>query len=122
VTTFTFETFWQWLMRHPNCILRAGSPDAVLYDDEDIHWHFAADEQVLYVQTIRGKRLMGELAIDSERVAYVEWVGEEPDGEHVFELVAEMVAEMEEQRLAAYFIVVSHPFEEEPAPHERAVH
>jgi hypothetical protein len=119
VTTFTFETFWQWLMRHPNCILRAGSPDAVLYDDEDLHWHFAADGQMLYVQTIRGKRLMGELAIDSERVGYVEWVGEEPDGEHVFELVTEM----EEQRLASYFVVVSHPFEEEePAPHERAVH
>jgi hypothetical protein len=52
MSTFSFETFWQWLMRHPNCILRAGSPDAVLYDDEDLHWHFAADGQVLSLQVI----------------------------------------------------------------------
>jgi len=119
VTTYSFETFWQWLMRHPNCILRAGSPDAVLYDDDDLHWHFAADGPVLYVQVIRGKRLLGELGIDAERVSYVEWIGEEPAGEHMFELISEMP----EQRVASYFFVVSHLLEdEEPPPHERAVH
>jgi hypothetical protein len=118
MSTFSFETFWQWLMQHPNCILRAGSADAVLYDDEDLHWHFAADEQVLYLKVIRGKRLMGELAIDSERVAYVEWMGEEPEGEHIFEFLTETT----EQRLAAYFVVVSHPFDDVPPEHERAVH
>ena len=35
--------FWNWLAAHPNCILRAGTPEAVLYDDEEFHWHFAAE-------------------------------------------------------------------------------
>ena len=118
MTTFTFDTFWQWLMRHPNCILRAGSSDAVLYDDEDLHWHFAADGSLLYLQTIRGKRLMGEIVVDAERVAYVHAAGEEPEGEHLFELVAETAAESR----PVYFVVVSHAFDEEPPLHERAVH
>ena len=31
--TLPFEKFWNWLVTHPNCILRAGTPEAVLYDD-----------------------------------------------------------------------------------------
>ena len=119
VTTIPFDTFWSWLMRHPNCIVRAGTPEAVIYDDEDLHWHFAVDGPLLYLQVIRGKRLMGELAVDSERIAYVEAVGEEPEGEHLFEFIAEGVSE----RTAAYSVVLSHGYEEEETPaYERAVH
>lgn len=118
MTTYSFETFWAWLMRHPNCILRAGSADALLYDDEDLHWHFAAEGPILYVQVMRGKRILAELAVDSERVSYVEWVGEEPEGEHLFELIGETP----EQRSPVYFVVVSHALEEESAPDDRSVH
>ena len=118
MNTYSFEEFWQWLMRHPNCILRAGSADAVLYDDDDLHWHFAAEGPILYLQVIRGKRILGELAVDSDRVSYVEWVGEDPADEHLFELIAETP----EQRIAVYFVVVSHAFEEETPVDERAVH
>ena len=31
----------KWLMGHPNCILRAGTPDTILFDDEDFYWHLA---------------------------------------------------------------------------------
>ncbi len=120
MTTLSFDAFWQWLMRHPNCILRAGTPDTVLYDDNDYHWHFAADGNVQYVQVIRGKRLVGELGVDSESVAYAQYLGEEPEGEHGFELVVET----ETERLASHFFVLTHAFDEEdqlPA-HERAVH
>jgi hypothetical protein len=117
--TLSFDTFWQWLMQHPNCILRAGTRDALLFDDDDLHWGFAADGAIAIVQVIRGKRLMGELAVDRERVAYVQSLGEEPVGEWAFELVNEGGTEL----TAAYFFVLSHSFEESEIPgHERAVH
>ena len=34
-TTISFDTFWRWLGGHVNCILRAGTPEAVLFDHED---------------------------------------------------------------------------------------
>ena len=47
-------------MAHPNCIVRAGTPEAIMYDDEDLHWHFAVEgTSTLLVQVLRGKRLMG---------------------------------------------------------------
>ena len=72
LTTLDFETFWKWLTTHPNCILRAGTPESVLYDDEDLHWHFAQEgDGTLLVQTLRGKRLLAEFFLDGERIAYV---------------------------------------------------
>src|SRR6185503_1298854 len=57
-TTLSFEPFWNWLVSHPNCILRAGTPDTVIYDDEDLHWHFGAEgDSTMSVQVLRGKRL-----------------------------------------------------------------
>ena len=29
-TTLSFEDFWQWLLEHHNCILRAGTPETIL--------------------------------------------------------------------------------------------
>jgi hypothetical protein len=117
--TLSFETFWQWVMQHSNCILRAGTRDALLFDDDDLHWHFAADDGAVFVQVIRGKRLLGELAIDTARVAYVQALGEEPAGEWAFELVSEGGTELTSE----YFFVLSHSFDESAIPgHERAVH
>ena len=113
-----FETFWNWLLQHPNCIVRAGTPDTVLYDDDDLHWHFAVDGALFYVEMIRGKRLLGEFALDSERVTYVESAGEEREGEHLFELISEG----EKERAALYFFVLTHGFEETELRRERAVH
>ena len=107
--TLPFETFWNWLVRHPNCILRAGTMDALLFDDDDLHWHFAADGPALFIQLIRGKRLMGELAIDPERVTYVQGYAEERETEFAFELISEG----ETERIAAYFFVLSHGYDEE---------
>jgi hypothetical protein len=108
--TLDFETFWNWLVGHPNCILRAGTPEAVLYDDEDFHWHFASEEgDTLLIQVLRGKRLLGELLLEPEQVAYVEASAGDQDGEHVFELVSES----ESERVVAFFFVLAHAYQAE---------
>lgn len=113
--TLPFETFWSWLVTHPNCVLRAGTPETILYDDEDLHWHFAAEgAQTLLIQVIRGKRLMGEILLEPEHVAYVEGTAGDREDEYVFELVTET----ESDRVASYFFVLTHGYDGEQAqPH-----
>ena len=108
--TLTFEDFWRWLSAHPNCIIRAGTPESVLYDVEDLHWHFASEaEGTLLVQVLRGKLLLGELLLRPERVTYVQGVAGEDEKEHVFELISETKTD----RIAVYFFVLAHGYEEE---------
>ncbi len=103
-----FETFWNWVITHPNCVLRAGTPEAVLYDDDDLHWHFAAEgTTTILVQVLRGKRLIGELLMEPEQVTYVQGVQGQREDEHVFELIVES----EKDRVAAYFFVLAHGYE-----------
>jgi hypothetical protein len=114
-STLPFDTFWNWLMSHAGCILSAGTPEAVLYDDEDLHWSFAAEEESLVVQLLRGKRAVGELFLGSEQVAYVEWGPGEREGEFAFDLVQET----ETDRVMAYHFVLSHGYEEHEAARGR---
>ena len=108
--TLSFHRFWDWLVAHPNCILRAGTPEAVLYDDEDLHWHFASEgPETLLVQVLRGKRLIGELVVLPDQVTYVQALPGDQEGEFVFELVAEG----ENDRIAAFFFVLAHGLETE---------
>jgi len=120
MTTYPFTVFWSWLMRHPNCILRAGTAEAVLYDDDDFHWHFASEGSGVYVQVIRGKILIGEIGIDTERISYVQYVGEDPEGEHLFELIVEN----DSQSSLSHFFALTHALEgDDPGSgRERAVH
>jgi hypothetical protein len=108
LAAISFERFWSWLLRHPNCIYRAGTADAALFDDEDHHWHFAAEGPNCYVQVMRGKRLVGEMVLEPERVSYVQALGEEREGEYAFELIAEN----ESERYAVYYFVLSHGYDE----------
>ena len=107
--TLPFETFWSWVTTHPNCILRAGTAEAVLYDDDDLHWHFAEEESTLLAHLLRGKRLIGELLLDPEIVTYVQGVQGQRDDEHIFELISET----ETDRVAVYFFVLTHGYEED---------
>lgn len=108
--TLPMDQFWSWVVTHPNCILRAGTPDAVLYDDDDLHWHFASEgPHTLLVQVIRGKRVMGEVFVDPEPVAYVVGSPGDQEGEFVFELIVET----EKDRVMAYFFVLTHGYENE---------
>jgi hypothetical protein len=119
-STLAFEGFWSWLQTHPNCILRAGTPEAVLYDDDDLHWHFAAEgTDTLVVQLMRGKKLVGEIVLSPGQVAYVQGVAGEEEDEFVFELISET----ETDRVAAYHFVLSHAFDaQETGTPGRAVH
>lgn len=117
--TLPFDRFWQWVVLHANCILRAGTTEAAIFDDEDLHWHFGTEtDGIVLVQLIRGKRLYGELYIDSERIDYVQAVPTDNEGEFVFELISEN----EEGRIPSYFFVLVHAYDEEDTQGSRKVH
>lgn len=117
--TLPFDAFWKWLNTHPNCIIRAGTPEAIIYDSEDLHWHFTAEEEdARLVQILRGKMLIGELLVDPENVTYVEGVPGEVDEEFAFELILETEAD----RTVAYFFVLTHGYEEERTFSRTRVH
>jgi len=118
-STLSFEDFWEWVVLHPNCILRAGIQNSVIYDDEDYHWHFAQDDpDAFLVQVVRGKRLVGEFVVSREKVAYVQSVAGDQEGEVLFEAIA---AEEAETPLVCFF-VMSHGFEVEIGETPHRVH
>jgi hypothetical protein len=118
--TLSFRSFWSWLQTHPNCILRAGTPEVVLYDHDDLHWHFATEgEDTEVVQLMRGKGLVGEIVVLPGDVTYVQGVAGEAEDEYMFELVTES----ERDRVAAYHFVLSHGYDTQETPTSgRAVH
>jgi hypothetical protein len=112
--TLPFDRFWKWLKHHPNCILRAGTSEAWLYDHEDLHWHLEeGPERHPSVQLVRGKQVLGEMILDVRDVAFVQaTLDSEEDGErrYLFEVVGGDRAEP----YAVYHFLVAHGFEEEP--------
>jgi hypothetical protein len=107
-STIPFDKFWTWLQAHANCILRAGTPEVVLFDHEDYHWHLAAeDDATLLVQLVRGKELVGEMVLLPGDVAYVQVMDGESD-----EVSFELITETESAREALYHFVMSHAYDE----------
>lgn len=106
-----FSTFWDWLRDHPHCIIRAGTPDVLLFDHDDFHWNLGSeDESTLLLQLMRAKEIVGEIVVFSSEVAYVQ--AEPGDGE---EFVFECIAETEESREVLYQFVMAHGYD---APEE----
>jgi hypothetical protein len=118
--TLSFEEFWEWLSTHPNCILRVGTPEAVIFDDDDYHWHFAAsvDDAMPVVQVGRGKRLLGEVVLVPDQVSYVQGSPGDQEGEYLFELISET----ETERFVAYFFVLVHGYDGEGSYSPSRVH
>jgi hypothetical protein len=111
-TTLTFDRFWRWLKRHPNCILRAGTPESFLYDHEDLHWHLEEDEErVPTVQLVQGKQILAELVVEVRDVLFVQ-VTPDPDGE-AGQFLFELQGGGADEPYAAYHFVVAHGFEED---------
>jgi hypothetical protein len=107
--TLPFTKFWTWIQAHPNCIVRAGTPEVILFDDDDLHWHFGHEEDgTLLCQVIRGKKLLGEIAIAPGEVTYVQV--EPGDGD---EFRFELLGESEGSGGGSYHFVVSHGYDEE---------
>ena len=117
--TMSFEAFWGWVTSHPNCILRAGTRDTVVFDDDDLHWNFNGDDPSnLLVQVIRGKRLIGEILIPRQDIAFVQGVLGDQEGEFIFELVSGD----ESSQSALFFFVLTHGYESMDDPDPKRVH
>jgi hypothetical protein len=111
-TTLAFDRFWRWLKGHRNCIVRAGTVDTYLHDQEAFHWHLEEDaERNPVVQLVWGKLLVGELVMDVRDVLYVEVTPDEggQPGHFVFELVGGS----KEEPYAVYHFLLGHGFEDE---------
>ena len=119
-TGLTFEQFWRWVKRHPNCILRAGTPDSFLYDNEDLHWHLEQDQDGSpLVQLVDGKVLIAELLLDVRDVLFVQ-TSQQGEGEaqqHLFEIIGGP----REEPYPVYHFVLSHGWDEEK-PHPTLKH
>ena len=115
-TTLTFERFWKWLKHHPNCILRAGTPDVWLYDQDDLHWHLEEDpERHPSVQLVRGKQILAEIVLDVRDAVFVQaTLDSEEDGERRY--LFEVVGGDQVEPYAVYHFLVAHGFEEEAHP------
>ncbi|MBB5209929.1 hypothetical protein [Microbulbifer hydrolyticus] len=106
--TLALQEFWPWLADHCNCILRAGTPDSILYDDDDFHWRFTQeDARTLLVQLVRGKRLIGEVFVEPEMVSSVRMTPGEKD-----EVIFDLMAEADGQEQVLYYFVMAHGFDE----------
>ncbi len=117
--TLDIETFWEWLGAHPNCVLRAGTRDAVVFDDDDFHWQFTSDGATgLLAQVIRGKRLVGEILIPRQLIAYVQGAVGDHEGEFVFELVSSD----DSPQSPLFFFVLTHGYEPQEETDPRRVH
>jgi hypothetical protein len=113
--TLQFDKFWNWLQAHANCILRAGTPDALIFDHDEYHWHLATEEEfTILVQLVRGKELVGEIVVLASEIAYVNCVPGEGD-----EFVFECVVETPGGREVAYHFVMTHEYDEEEQPTAR---
>jgi len=108
-TTLQFDKFWTWLRGHANCIVRAGTPECVLFDHDDFHWTLIGDDpQALIIQLARAKDLVGEVLVFPQEIAYVQVEPSETDGEWLFECVVEN----EKAREVAYHFVMAHEYED----------
>ena len=111
--TLTFDKFWRWLKQHVNCILRAGSAEVWLFDQEAYHWHLEEDpERNPTVQLVWGKNLVGEMVLDVRDVLFVQAT---PDAESAEpgQFLFEVVGGGSEEPEARYHFLLAHGFEEE---------
>jgi len=107
----TLERFWRWLSEHPNCVIRAGTPDSTLFDFEDYHWEFHEEEEGHAIAAlIRGKNLVGELVIDKTSALFVQSsidVEAPQSGHWMFEIIGGG----KDEPLPVAFFVMSHGLE-----------
>ena len=107
----TFDRFWRWPGEHPNCVVRAGTREATLFDFEDYHWEFhEEDDGHAVIGLIRGKNLVGEIAIDKSQVLLVQASidVEQPQSGH---WMFEVIGGNKDEPAGVAFFVMSHGME-----------
>ena len=71
--SLSIDELWAWLHLHYNCILRAGGPGFVVFDQPEVHWHLGTDPDGIYfVQLLRGKETTAEFTFNPGDVHYVQ--------------------------------------------------
>ncbi len=111
-SSLAFDRFWRWLKHHANCIVRAGTADTFLHDQDAFHWHLEEDEERNpVVQLVSGKLLVAEMVLDVRDVLYVEARPE--TGGEAGQFLFELVGGSREEPYAVYHFVVAHGFEDE---------
>lgn len=120
-STITFEKFWRWVLEHPNCILRAGSTDTVLFDHDAFHWDFFEEEEGNYVvQLMFGKSLVGEMVIERGAVVYVQGSIDVEEAQRGYWLF-EVVCGTNDDNQAEYHFLFSHGLDQAGA-HQQLKH
>jgi hypothetical protein len=106
-----FERFWRWLVIHHNCIVRAGTDNAWLYDQDDLHWHLYEDvDGRRGVQLMRGKHVLGEFVLEGGEPGYVEAApSTEAEGQSEFQVLG---GDQGQVHLVCHF-VLAHGYDEE---------
>jgi hypothetical protein len=120
-TALGLEQFWRWLKDHPNCILRAGTPESFLYDHEQVHWHLGEDpDRNLVIQLIWGKQVIGEMVIAPRDVLFVQAA---PDGEseEPGRFIFDLIGGSKEEPYPLYHFQMAHSYEGE-LPHGSLKH
>jgi hypothetical protein len=115
------EQFWRWLKDHPNCILRAGTPESFLYDHEQVHWHLGEDpDRNLVIQLIWGKQVIGEMVIAPRDVLFVQAA---PDGEseEPGRFIFDLIGGSKDEPYPLYHFQMAHSYEGE-LPHGSLKH
>ena len=110
-STLPLDDFWGWVKDHPNCILRASTPEAFLYDFEDLHWNlYEEDDKALVAQMLRGKQLVAEIIIDPRDVLYVQAM---PEPDHPEQALFEIVSGPKEDAVTVCTFLMAHAYDEE---------
>ena len=77
------DAFWSWLKQHPHCILQASTPNAHLYDSDNLHWRLTEEpDRTLVIQLLQAKQILGELLVDSRQAIFVQASSDEDDTQH----------------------------------------
>ena len=108
-----FDRFWKWLQDHPNCVIRMGGMEAMLFDHEDFHWDFFEDEEEGHAvaQLLKGKHLVAEMLLPRRDIVMVQSsldLDNPQSGHWVFELMGTDA----ESGQGMYQVVMAHGFEQ----------
>jgi hypothetical protein len=107
----TFEQFWRWLLEHRGCLVRCGSPDVFLMDNDLLHWDFFEEpDGTAICQALLGKALVGEMLVEKSEVSFVQASAdvENPNSGH---WVFECLGGQREDNFPLYFFVMTHGLE-----------
>jgi len=116
-TALALERFWKWLKDHSNCILRAGTQDCYLYDQDELHWHLGeGPDRNLWVQVMSGKQLVSELVIETASVLFVQ-AAPDTETDEPGRFLFELVGGPKDEAYPLYHFLMAHGFDDATNQH-----